>query len=281
LGQLKHDIEKIDDKNHLSDSFYSFLKNCFDFTVPENIHNATSIIIAAVPSPRVRVFFNHKGERVPLFIPPTYVEMFSTSSRIISLLEDIPELHDYNVVMARLPEKLLAVRSGLGFYGKNNICYIPGMGSFVQLAAFYTDIPCQEDNWNDVKMMDACKNCFICCKRCPTGSISKEQIIINAEKCICYMNEHKGIFPDWVNLSWHNSIVGCLLCQEACPENKNVLKQIIDMGEFSERETEMLLNNEPLKSISSETKVKLEQLNMLVFYDCLSRNLKVLLDRAG
>ena len=46
---------------------------------------------------------------------------------------------DHSVDRAILPMKLLAVRSGLAKYGKNNICYINGIGSFTRLEAFYTD----------------------------------------------------------------------------------------------------------------------------------------------
>ncbi len=281
LGQLKCDIENICIEGGMSDSFSYFIQGFFDFNIPENFSDARSIIIVAVHSPSVRVFFNYKGKRIPLFIPPTYIDISSISGKIKKLLKELPDLRNYNLMKARLPEKLLAVRSGLGAYGRNNICYVPEMGSFVQLASFFSDIPCLEDNWNAVKLMDSCKNCLICSKKCPTGSIMEERIIINAEKCICHLNECVGVFPDWVDASWHNSIVGCFLCQEACPQNKDLLEQVIDMGEFSHEETELLLNKEPLEGIHASTKAKLEQLDMLVYYDCLPRNLKVLLDKAG
>jgi hypothetical protein len=93
------------------------------------------------------------------------------------------------------------------------------------------------------------------------------------------MNEHVGVFPDWIDKSWHNSIVGCFLCQEACPENRKNLGNIVRMYEFSDEETEMLLSGVPLESIHAETRTKLEKINMIVYYKCMPRNLKVLFEK--
>ncbi len=45
------------------------------------------------------------------------------------------------VARARIPVKLLAVRTGLAQYGRNNIAYVRNMGSLVRLDAFCTDAP--------------------------------------------------------------------------------------------------------------------------------------------
>jgi epoxyqueuosine reductase len=37
--------------------------------------------------------------------------------------------------------KRLAVRSGLARYGRNNVTYVEGMGSFLELSASLTDMP--------------------------------------------------------------------------------------------------------------------------------------------
>jgi epoxyqueuosine reductase len=41
------------------------------------------------------------------------------------------------VALSLLPLKSLAVRSGLAAYGRNNVCYVPGMGSFLELVGLY------------------------------------------------------------------------------------------------------------------------------------------------
>jgi len=281
LAGLRRDIEVVYEQNILGDGIRKYVMNRFDFTLPEDFANAASILITAAQSPIVKIFFNYQGKRTPIIIPPTYVEINNTDEQIINLVKNIPGLSDYRLVKARLPEKLLAVRSGLGAYGRNNICYIPGLGSFMMLESFFTDIPCEEDNWHPLKMMDACGKCTICAKMCPAGAIAEGKDVINAERCITYYNEDDGVFPDWLDPSWHNCIVGCLLCQRACPANKDYLTRIVEGGEFSEAETEKLLRNIPMASLPPATRDKLARLNMCEYYSCLPRNLQALLSKTG
>jgi len=281
LEQLKQDIYNAVDNNFLSEDFCSYIKNHFDFEKPAGMKNASYIIIVAVPASRVRLYFKYKNKVIPLYLPPANVNKNSVSKHVLEFLKALLEPLGINVTGAKLPEKLLAVRSGLGIYGRNNICYVPGMGSFVRLAAFFTDARCTEDNWYEVKIMESCKNCSACRKACPTKSIPEEMGFINGGKCLCYLNEHMGEFPDWVDPLWHNSIIGCYRCQQVCPQNKEFLGRIEDIGEFSDEETEILLSGTPLNELPTETKAKLEKVHLLTaYYDCLPRNLKVLLDKA-
>lgn len=279
VNQLQQDIKEALEINGRSESFCSFIGRCLDFNLPDTMQNIRSIIVCAAPSSRARVFFNHKGKRHQIFIPPTYVDMFSASEKMMKQIKAILEPCNYNVIKAGLPNKLLAVRSGLGHYGRNNICYIPGMGSFARLAAFYSDMPCEEDNWYEAKQMETCHKCSACSKNCPTGSVKTDVRLINAERCICNINEHRGDFPNWMEPQWHNSLVGCFKCQEVCPENKDFIGNIVDIGEFSDEETDILLQGVPLEAVPPETKVKLEKMNMVVYYSCLPRNLRVLLEQ--
>ena len=75
-----------------------------------------------------------------------------------------------------MPWKLLAVRSGLAQYGKNNITFIQGLGSFYRLVAFISDLPCAEDNWGEFKSLDDCRNCDACTKACPSGAIGPDAL---------------------------------------------------------------------------------------------------------
>jgi len=178
-----------------------------------------------------------------------------------------------------LPEKLLAVRSGLGFYGRNNLCYVEGMGSFHQPAAFYTELPCNESTWRESRLMKKCKNCSVCLRSCPTGAITRERFLLHAERCITFHNERSGDFPHWIEPHWHNCLVGCLHCQDVCPENKDFLGWIEEKGEFSEEETALLLKGKKSGQLPSSVLRKLEQLELAEYADFFPRNLGVLLDK--
>lgn len=104
------------------------------------------------------------------------------------------------------------MRSGLAEYGKNNICYVSGMGSFLQIVAAYSDLPCSEDGWREPVMMKSCDGCDLCRRVCPTGAIPSDRFLLRGERCIVYHNEKRGDvpFPDWMAASWHNCLIGCM-----------------------------------------------------------------------
>jgi epoxyqueuosine reductase len=238
---------------------------------------AESIIIVAVPRSQTQITFTHNGETKAIILPPTYFGYDETRQRIENLLSSILSVKGYRVARTKIPLKLLAVRSGLGSYGRNNICYVPGMGSFLELVAVYSDMPCPTDNWQEAKMMENCKNCYACQKNCPTGAIGSDRFLLHTERCLVYHNEKDGNipFPDWIDPSWHNCIVGCLHCQRVCPQNKSLLNWIEEKVEFSEDETALILMGAGRDRLPAETAKKLQHLNLLENMDILPRNLGV------
>jgi epoxyqueuosine reductase len=185
------------------------------------------------------------------------------------------------VVEALLPKKLLAVCSGLGAYGKNNICYVDGMGSFIRLAAFYSDLPCEEDIWREPQMMDACQRCSACINKCPTGAIPQDRFLLRAERCITYHNEKPGHvpFPAWLDPAWHNCLVGCMTCQRICPKNKDFLHKVEDGATFSQEETAILLKGVAFDQLPDAMMEKLVRFDLVEFLDIFPRNLSVYLER--
>ncbi len=148
----------------------------------------------------------------------------------------------------KLHLKLLAVRSGLGKYGRNNICYVDEMGSLITLYAFFTDFQFEVDNWTEIQMMDFCKSCTICVNNCPTHAIPtspEENFVIKAGKCITLYNEIDGEFPQWIELGAHNALEGCMRCQLTCPGNSKSIKLTERFEDVTEEETKMILEGEP------------------------------------
>ncbi len=195
LRDLQEEIKGRYKQGLFDEEFYQEWLTRFAFSPPDSLPEARSLIVVAVPQPQTRVTFTWKGETLPLILPPTYVGYGETDKHVKDLLAEVLALQGYQVAQAVLPRKLLAVRSGLGVYGKNNICYVPGMGSFHQLAAFYSDLPCQEDNWQGLEMMESCQDCSACLRKCPTGAITSERFLLRAERCITFHNERAGDFP--------------------------------------------------------------------------------------
>jgi epoxyqueuosine reductase len=183
------------------------------------------------------------------------------------------------VTRAVLPFKLLAIRSGLGKYGKNNICYVDGMGSFVRLEAFYTNYRFPSDDWQEKKMMERCAGCSLCQQNCPTHCIPSDRFLIHADHCLTYLNENEGEFPAWVNPSSHNALVGCMRCQIVCPENKQFLHLKEQPIAFTEEETTLLLQKTSREQIPQTLAKKLVSLDIDEYYSVLGRNLSVLVHK--
>jgi epoxyqueuosine reductase len=277
IHDLQSEIESQYRQGLFDEEFYSEELTGFDFKITDSFAGSTSLIIVAAPQPQVRVTFNWQGESHRAIIPPTY--SYATDRQIQKLLEHQLNPAGFQVKKAKLPWKLLAVHGGLAQYGKNNITYVAGMGSYHRLVTFISDFPGAEDHWREPQVLERCENCKACMKACPTGAITPDRFLLNGARCLTFHNERKGEFPHWISPSWHNCLVGCLYCQKACPVNKDVVKSVKEGPVFSEKETAFILQGQPQNKVPQHAIQKLESLDMIEYLPVLGRNLKVLHDQ--
>ncbi len=277
LQELQKEIEKLRSHAFLDGQFYQDRLAWFNFQIPEDLPKAQSLIVVAVPRPQTRAIFVWNGQRRPLILPPTYTAYDDIAKQVENLLAKIFREKGYKSARTALPLKLLAARSGLVQYGRNNICYVSGLGSFLQLVAVYSDMPCEEDSWQEATMMKSCEECELCRRACPTEAIPSDRFLLRAERCISYHNEKKGDvpFPKWMDASWHNCVVGCMRCQRVCPQNKEVIQWTGEEEEFSEEETALLLEGVPYDKLPATAQRKLERLSLVDYLDSLPRNLGI------
>ena len=287
LKEIQSEIEKIKNENKdVADNLGRYL-NEFSYEASENLSEARSIIIVALPQPIVRITFTLGIKKHVVLMPPMYLlnsslEQESKQKKILevsSILEIILSSQNYKAIKANLPCKLLTSKSGLSEYGRNNISYIKGAGSFYWLGVYLSDLPCEKDSWGEASIMDICENCNLCLKNCPTGALSSDRFLIHADKCISFHNESTRVFPEWIAPKWHNSIIGCMRCQLICPANKNHINDIEDLMEFNDSETRMILAETPLAELPKITYEKLEAISFVECFDLLSRNLKALIEK--
>ena len=278
LSDLQKEIDSHINQKLIDKELYQTYLTEFIYSPTDTLPEAKSIILVAVPQPKLRISFTLNGESVKFIVPPTYGER-KKEKRTRELLKQILEPAGYRIAEANIPKKLLAVRCGLAAYGKNNVTYVPGMGSFYGLMAAYSDFPATEGALQESKMMERCQNCSACVKHCPTNAISSDRFLLYAERCITFHNEKPGnvTFPAWIDPSWHHCLVGCLHCQRVCPENRKVWKWVEEGAEFSQEETALLLEGLPFDQLPAATGEKLERLDLESFVDIFPRNLKALL----
>jgi len=282
LKDLQTNLDNLLRQGILKSDFYDEIiarYQDFDYNLepPANFPEAKTIFITAAPQPKVKVIFNLAGKKYPVIIPPTYIH--DTDDTAYKILSQFLSTKGYKISKAYLPEKALAVHCGLATYGKNNIAYIDCLGSFFRLKAFYSDIPSNSNNWQEFKMLDRCDRCVACYKSCPTKAISNERFLIDATKCLTYFNEGENEFPDWINQSWHNCLMGCMICQDVCPVNKDVKNWVTNAEEFSDQETKKIIDGVQQKQLPQKMMEKLRRINMLDHYALLQRNLGVLIDK--
>ncbi|MFX1425374.1 MAG: 4Fe-4S double cluster binding domain-containing protein [Promethearchaeota archaeon] len=287
LNELQNDFDKLDSAGKLSDdaTYRSYLSNK-KFQIPAKLPNAKSLVILAISTKLAHVNFHLEGNIYDIVIPPNYYGDGLEYEDLENLiLNDIIKEPGYSVEFAHVHLKLLAVRSGLGKYGRNNICYVDNWGSSVSLYAYFTDYEFKEDNWSELAMMDICKKCEICITNCPTGTIpylSKSDFVIDAGKCISLYNEIPGEIPEWINHNAHNTLIGCMKCQSPCPANQNAFQNIRRLEMIDEEETKLIvkgqIDDNLLNSLSKKLKMFYPS-NGKQFFPVLHRNLKLLLKK--
>ncbi|MHA1242203.1 MAG: 4Fe-4S double cluster binding domain-containing protein [Promethearchaeota archaeon] len=281
IPNLQKTVKNHNDEKLLDPKFYTEYKKYFEFEPKTDFGEVKSLFMVAMPQPQYEIVFTWKNKEVPLKVPPTYLHGRALIKEAKAFLTDLLKSSGYSVEFARLPQKALAVRVGLAEYGKNNITYIPGMGSFHRLFTFYSDFPYEQDVWQELQMMDICKECSACVHKCPTGAIPKDRFLLRAERCLTFHNEHPVDvpFPDWIDPSWHNCLVGCLHCQKVCPANEKVINWIEPGPSFSEEETKLLMKGTTVENLPEETRSKVEEHGLGYYLSVYPRNLGVILDR--
>ncbi len=279
LEDLEQEIRGRYECGLLDENLYREQLSWFSFNPPVDLPGARSIIVVAAPVPQIRTTFHWRGNRLAVVVPPTYAGYSATMARVEDVIASWLDREGFRVAASQLPLKTLAAWSGLAEYGRNNICYVAGMGSFFQLVGAFTDLPCVEDPWQQPAMLRRCDSCVGCLRHCPSGAITKDRFLLHAEICLTFHNEGAAEFADWIHPSWHHCLIGCMRCQEICPENKAVLGWFEDRAEFSERETACIAGHMPFEQLPGETAAKLRGLQFNEDYRLLCRNLSMLLNR--
>jgi len=251
------------------------------FIPPDTCFEPQSMISVVIPSKKAVFQFNYHGELIVCTVPPVETAFTQNNARVLQYLSDYLLPQGFSAVKAvSLPHKMLATHCGLGSYGRNNIFFSKEFGSYVQLMTFLTNLPCDEANWIPLNRMESCEECTKCVSSCPTGAIDPERQLINSDRCVTYFNERLEEFPKWLDKSAHSCLVGCMHCQDCCPENEKNKDNIRVGVSFSEEETRAILDTKSDERYPEALAAKLELALLMPEFNVpavLSRNLAALL----
>jgi uncharacterized protein len=238
-----------------------------------------SLVVAARPRPFSRAVFTVGETHLTFTIPAIYSSHEGTAEELRRTLRRATDERCW-FVPTRLPSKSLAVFSGLAAWGRNNVAYVSGHGSYVFLASFVSDWEPDADPWVGPTLLLRCEQCIACARACPTGAIDGDRLLLHIERCLTFMNEGAEPFPDWVDPSAHECPVGCAACQRACPENPG--QEVLGpTAEFTAAETELLRRGAVAADLDDGLRERLQECGLLDYLPQLPRNLGVLLPRHG
>jgi epoxyqueuosine reductase len=115
-------------------------------------------------------------------------------------------------------ERSWAVKSGIGWVGKNGNLITKKNGSFFFLATLICDLPLEYDA---PFAKDYCGSCTRCIDACPTNAILPDKVI-EGSKCISYFTiELKdALIPENLKGQMDDWFFGCDTCQDVCPWNR-------------------------------------------------------------
>jgi epoxyqueuosine reductase len=180
---------------------------------------------------------------------------------LLHLQESIGEINGRGFVdSAPVLERAWAVKSGLGWIGRNGNLLTKQSGSFFFIATLIVDLPLEYD---DPFAKDYCGNCNKCVESCPTQAILPDKTI-DGSSCIAYytIELKDALLPENMKDKFNNWMFGCDVCQDICPWNRfskptaeKEWEPIPEILNFSTREWEALseinfktiFKNSPLK----------------------------------
>lgn len=158
-------------------------------------------------------------------------ELFNYTGSLVGNIEG-----RFFVDSAPVLDKAWAVRSGLGWMGKNSNILNKDIGSFFFIGEMILDV---EFNYSP-ETTDHCGTCTRCVDACPTNAIY-EPYRVDSNKCISYLTiELKEQIPENLQSSLGEWMYGCDICQDVCPWNKE--PSITKMADLKPR-TKLLNNN--------------------------------------
>lgn len=144
-------------------------------------------------------------------------------------------------------ERSWAVRSGLGWVGKNGNLITKKQGSYFFIATLITDLVLEPAS---TMVTDYCGTCTRCIDACPTDAILPDRRI-NGSQCISYFTIELKQSEINSNKPWSDWIFGCDVCQEVCPWNR--FSKATEENQFKPIDALLNLNDEDFDRIDAST----------------------------
>jgi epoxyqueuosine reductase QueG len=90
------------------------------------------------------------------------------------------QIIDWENQRAHLSHKMIALRAGIGWIGRNNLLVHPEYGAKIRLATILTDLPLKENR----KIEGGCGSCRNCIEICPASALKDSYKDYDKETCL-------------------------------------------------------------------------------------------------
>ena len=182
------------------------------------------VLITALPYGRGKTAVEDSIRPVASIAPFAQKNFYrECTERLKGLLRAVPDAGGRVFCNSRLPEKKIALRSGLGSLGKNSLVLLPGKGSLFVLGGIVFSPGARftpPDSSAGVPVPGlACGPCRACMTACPTGAITEPGRV---DRCRCIQglaSEALPLPPAFLE-KWGTVLYGCRICQDVCPLNR-------------------------------------------------------------
>ena len=119
-----------------------------------------------------------------------------------------------------LVDRAAAHRAGLGWFGKNSLLLVDGLGSWFVLGSVITDAPLRPTAPDGpLPHAAGCGSCSRCMTACPTQALVAPGVV-DARRCLAWLVQAPGSFPEEHRQALGDRIYGCDECQQVCPINR-------------------------------------------------------------
>lgn len=211
----------------------------------DRLPGARSIVVAVYDYFRERFPENLTGKVGRLYQSRSYIEPPTRlGGARVELMRRFLESKGMQVgrwymISSGVPDRLAAVRAGLGTIGRNTFFCAPGIGTFVIIHTFIVDAELEYDS--PAEGTHCPPDCRLCLDACPTGAIVAD-FRLNPRRCLTFnhvvnvhgfQNTTPYIDPE-IRPKMGSWIHGCDLCQEACPRNREKLRADLPENAFLE-----------------------------------------------
>ena len=212
--------------------------------------HAKSIFVVCVPCDATSIYSNLSSLGVGEDYHKRVKDILKT---LAAELEEVHGSFKYKILVdsPTLCERSLAVRAGLGYFGKNGLVISPEFDSRFNIGVMLTDISFDAgcnvlNSWREtnphanalrarrsrvsfppfcvsiptcqVGQIKACPlDCDLCIKACPNGALCEGKPL-DAGLCIAYLTQKENLSENEEKLL-HGQLYGCDICQNVCPKN--------------------------------------------------------------